>query len=77
MLNHEINRAFRARLAAGGAVLMPGAANALAARVIADLGFEAIYLSGAGLTNTYLGMPDLGFVSLTEIAQHTATILFR
>lgn len=74
MLNHEINRAFRARLAAGGAVLMPGAANALAARVIGDLGFEAIYLSGAGLTNTYLGMPDLGFVSLTEIAQHTATI---
>ena len=74
MLNHEINRAFRTRLAAGGALLMPGAANALAARVIADLGFEAIYLSGAGLTNTYLGMPDLGFISLPEIAQHTATI---
>lgn len=74
MLNHEINHAFRARLTAGGALLMPGAANALAARVIADLGFEAIYLSGAGLTNTYLGMPDLGFISLPEIAQHTATI---
>ena len=74
MLGHEINKAFRARLAAGRAVLMPGAANALAARVIADLGFEAIYLSGAGLTNTYLGMPDLGFISLPEIAQHTATI---
>ena len=74
MLSHEINRNFRARLATGGALLMPGAANALAARVIADLGFEAIYLSGAGLTNTYLGMPDLGFVSLTEIAQHTATL---
>ena len=53
---------------------MPGAANALAARVIADQGFEAIYLSGAGLSNTYLGMPDLGFISLPEIAQHTATI---
>ena len=74
MLSHEINKAFRARLAAGRAVLIPGAANALAARVIADLGFEAIYLSGAGLTNTYLGMPDLGFISLPEIAQHTATI---
>jgi 2-methylisocitrate lyase-like PEP mutase family enzyme len=74
MLNHEINKAFRARLDKGGAVLMPGAANALAARIIADLGFEAIYLSGAGLTNTYLGMPDLGFISLPEIAQHTATI---
>jgi len=53
---------------------MPGAANALAARVIDGLGFEAVYISGAGLTNTYLGMPDLGFVSLPEIAQHTATI---
>lgn len=74
MLNHEINQAFRTRLEQGRAILIPGAANALAARIIADLGFEAVYLSGAGLTNTYLGMPDLGFVSLPEIAQHTATI---
>lgn len=74
MLNHEINRAFRARVEAGGALLLPGAANALAARVIEDQGFEAVYLSGAGLTNTYLGMPDLGFVGLSEIAMHTATI---
>lgn len=74
MLNHEINKNFRARLEQGGAILMPGAANALAARVIEDIGFEAIYLSGAGLTNTYLGMPDLGFISLPEIAQHTSTI---
>lgn len=74
MLNHEINRAFKQRVLTGGAVLMPGAANALAARVIEDQGFEAVYLSGAGLTNTYLGMPDLGFVGLNEIAMHTATI---
>lgn len=74
MLPHEINKAFRARLNQGGAILMPGAANALAARVIDDLQFEAIYLSGAGLTNTYLGMPDLGFISLPEIAAHTAAI---
>lgn len=74
MLNHEINRAFRDRIAGGGALMLPGAANALAARIIADLGFEAVYLSGAGLTNTYLGMPDMGFLGLSEIAQHTATI---
>ncbi|WP_422384922.1 isocitrate lyase/PEP mutase family protein [Roseibium album] len=74
MMNHEINKAFRMRLDQGGAILMPGAANALAARVIDQLGFEAVYISGAGLTNTYLGMPDLGFVSLPEIAQHTTTI---
>lgn len=74
MMNHEINKAFRMRLDQGGAILMPGAANALAARVIDQLGFEAVYISGAGLTNTYLGMPDLGFVSLPEIAQHTSAI---
>lgn len=74
MMNHEINKAFRARLANGSAILMPGAANALAARVIDGLGFEAIYISGAGLTNTYLGMPDLGFISLPEIAQHTSAV---
>ena len=74
MMTHEINKAFRARLNQGGAILMPGAANALASRVIDQLGFEALYISGAGLTNTNLGMPDLGFVSLTEIAQHTSAI---
>lgn len=74
MLSQDINRAFRERLQKGGALLMPGAANALAARVIEDLGFEAVYLSGAGLSNTYLAKPDLGFINLSEIAQHTATI---
>jgi len=74
MLNHEINRQFRARLNEDRAILMPGAAHALAARIIDDMGFEAIYLSGAGLTNSYFGMPDLGFVGLADIAQHTSTI---
>ncbi len=64
----------RAKLAERRGLLVPGAANALAARIIEDLGFEAVYVSGAGVTNTFLGMPDLGFISLPEIAQHTATI---
>jgi 2-methylisocitrate lyase-like PEP mutase family enzyme len=55
-------------------LLVPGAGNALAARVIESLGFEAVYLSGAGLTNSFYGMPDLGFVGLSDIAQHTAAI---
>lgn len=74
MMSQEINKAFRGRLEQGGAILMPGAANALAARVIDQLGFEAVYISGAGLSNTNLGLPDLGFVSLPEIAQHTLAI---
>ena len=53
-------------------LLVAGAANALAARLIQQLGFEAVYLSGAGITNTFYGMPDLGFISLADLAQHTA-----
>jgi len=54
--------------------LLPGAPNALAARIIADLGFKAIYLTGAGLTNTHLGLPDLGFMDLSQVAEHAMAI---
>lgn len=56
------------------ALLVAGAANALAARVIEEEGFEAVYLTGAGVTNTFYGMPDLGFVTLTDLALHTAAM---
>jgi 2-methylisocitrate lyase-like PEP mutase family enzyme len=55
-------------------VLLPGAPNALAARIIADLGFKAVYLTGAGLTNMHLGLPDLGFMDLSQVAEHTIAI---
>lgn len=55
-------------------VLVPGAFNALSARIIADLGFQAIYVTGAGVTNMHMGMPDQGFMGLHEIADHTARI---
>jgi 2-methylisocitrate lyase-like PEP mutase family enzyme len=64
----------RQMVAARRGLLVPGAANALAARVIEGLGFEAVYLSGAGLTNTFYGIPDLGFVHLGDLAQHTAAL---
>jgi len=56
------------------AVLLPGAANALTARVIEDVGFEAIYVTGAGVTNTFLGLPDIGLISLTELANHLSAM---
>ncbi|MDO6728086.1 isocitrate lyase/PEP mutase family protein [Cognatishimia sp. 1_MG-2023] len=73
-MSQEINKAFKSRLSQGGAVLMPGAANALAARVIDGLGFEAMYISGAGVTNTYYGMPDHGFIALPDLVQHVSAI---
>jgi 2-methylisocitrate lyase-like PEP mutase family enzyme len=69
----QIDR-LRGRLAERSALIVPGAGNALAARIIADLGFEAVYLSGAGLTNTLLGLPDLAFVSLPDLVQNAAAI---
>lgn len=56
------------------AVLVPGVPNALGAQIVADLGFEAVYVSGAGVTNAFLGMPDLGFIGLSELAQHASAI---
>lgn len=53
---------------------MPGAFNAMSARVIAQHGFEAVYVTGAGVTNMYMGLPDLSFIGLHEIAEHTARI---
>lgn len=58
----------------GPPLILPGAANALTARIIADLGFEALYLSGAGVTNSELGLPDLGFVTLDQLAAHVGRI---
>lgn len=55
-------------------VLVPGAFNALSAKIIEDLGFEAIYITGAGVTNMWFGLPDQGFMGLADIADHTARI---
>jgi len=54
--------------------LLPGAANALAARIIEDIGYKAIYVSGAGVTNSFLGTPDIGLISLTELAGHVSAM---
>jgi len=55
-------------------VVVPGAFNALSARVVADMGFEAVYVTGAGVTNMSLGLPDQAFMGLRDIADHTARI---
>ena len=73
-MSENPNRRLRDLIARKKAVLLPGAANALAARVIEDLGFEAIYVTGAGVTNTFLGMPDIGLLTATELADHVAAM---
>lgn len=74
MTTTSTRKTLRALAEARRGVLVPGAFNALSARVIEDLGFEAIYITGAGVTNMWFGMPDQGFMGLAEIADHTARI---
>jgi len=73
-MTENCNRRFREILSQRKTILLPGAANALAARVIEDIGFKAIYVTGAGITNTFLGVPDIGLLTLTELANHVSAM---
>lgn len=52
-----------------GTVVMPGVFNAITAQLAEQAGFSALYLSGAGVTNSLTGFPDIALLSLTEMAQ--------
>jgi methylisocitrate lyase len=52
-----------------GTVVMPGVFNAITAKLADAAGFEALYLSGAGVTNSLTGFPDIALLTLTEMAQ--------
>ena len=73
-MTDPLNKVMRRELVAGAGHIMPGAANALAARLIEAAGYKMMMLSGAAVANTYLGMPDIGLVSVTELAAHVAAV---
>jgi methylisocitrate lyase len=51
------------------AVMMPGVPNAAMARQVEQVGFNAVYISGAGMANSTAGVPDIGLLTLTEVTQ--------
>jgi methylisocitrate lyase len=57
------------QLISNGCVALPGAFNAYVSRLIARAGFDACYISGAGLANATAGVPDIGLLSLEEVAR--------
>ncbi len=65
--------AFRARLATGELLRMPGAFNPLSAKLIQDKGFDGVYISGAVIAAD-LGLPDIGLTTLTEVATRAQQI---
>ena len=57
------------QLIAQGAVTMPGVPNASMARQVEQGGFEAVYISGAGMANSTAGVPDIGLLSMEEVVR--------
>jgi 2-methylisocitrate lyase-like PEP mutase family enzyme len=60
---------------ASGLLVVPGAFNALTARMVQDAGFDAVYATGAGIANAYLGVPDVGLLTQTEMAAHARAMV--
>jgi methylisocitrate lyase len=56
-------------LIANGCVAMPGVPNAAIARQVARVGFDAVYISGAGLANATAGVPDIGLLTMAEVVR--------
>lgn len=64
----------RAALKKENPLQIVGVINALCALLAKEAGFQALYLSGAGVSNAQFGLPDLGLTSLTEVAEETRRI---
>ncbi|RAY11519.1 methylisocitrate lyase [Actinomadura craniellae] len=65
--------AFRAALASGDLLRLPGAFNPLSALAITRAGFEGVYVSGAVLSAD-LALPDIGLTTLTEVSRRAGEI---
>lgn len=68
-------KSFRSLLAADGPLILPGAHDALAARLIGQAGFEGFFIGGFGVVGARYGVPDVGLKSLGDISQAVRDIL--
>lgn len=69
------SRVLRNRLANDPSILVvPGAADAITARVVEECGFDAVYVTGAGFANASFGRPDVGLVTASEVVTHVQRI---
>ena len=64
----------RALLESGDTILAPGAFDPLAARLVEESGFPAVYMTGFGTSAALLGRPDVGLLTMTEMAGNAGRI---
>jgi 2-methylisocitrate lyase-like PEP mutase family enzyme len=55
-------------------IVLPGAADAVTARIIQNTGFGGVYLTGAGFSNASFGLPDVGLVGLGDVVTHVQRV---
>ncbi|MCU4179620.1 oxaloacetate decarboxylase [Bosea sp. BH3] len=70
-------QSLKARFGRPDIVLAPGVYDALTASLAEAAGFEALYVSGASIAYTHLGRPDIGLVSMAEVAETITMIRDR
>lgn len=63
---------FRQLMKSGKIIVAPGAFNAFSAKIIEQAGFDAVYMTGYGASADLLGLPDYGFLTMTEMANHAS-----
>jgi len=66
--------ALRALVAKKQGLVIPGAYDGVSARLVQDAGFPAVYMTGYGTAASRLGLPDLGFAGLGEMADHARNL---
>jgi 2,3-dimethylmalate lyase len=64
----------RALLDSGQTIVAPGAFDPLAARLVEDAGFPAVYMTGFGASAALIGRPDVGLLTMTEMAGNAGRI---
>ena len=70
----RVTTRLRELLAGPDLVVAPGAYDALSARLIAQAGFPAVYMTGFGTAASVLGQPDVGLLTMSEMVSRAAAL---
>lgn len=68
-------RAFKERMKKDGIIVGAGVYDGLSAKIVEHLGFEAVYMTGAGVSASVLGVPDIGLLTMSEMVRQARNIV--
>tara|TARA_B110000263_G_scaffold231587_1_gene226993 strand:+ start:59 stop:955 length:897 start_codon:yes stop_codon:yes gene_type:complete len=73
-MSKERRRAFKTLLETKKTIPVPGAYDAVSAKILESLGFDAVYATGFGIAASRVGVPDIGLLTMTEVLDQTRNI---